>query len=240
MVAHVRPSGLPASDSDSDSGDGESSDGEGDTSDATLARRLADVRAEVDVLLAAVARRRRRRRRRRSERVLVDGVRASPNGLGGSGGGGSGGGHADIGGGSEATRDGASQVAERSDAAGTGNKPGERVDALSSAAAAVPGADSHSPLVPVATPSAGGDGAGGVGVPAAPPVTWRAADERSASNGDTGENSGGIGGAEGGTVGVDGGTTSVRGGSALDASEDEDDFMSMDPPDVSVFKHAAW
>lgn len=237
-VARVRSNGLRAADSNSDSGDGTSSDGEGDTSDAALARRLADVRAEVDVLLEVVARRRRRRRRRRSERAPLDAASASPDGPngvnGGDGGGGSGGGGADFGG---AIGGSAAQVTGLSDAAGSG----DRLNALSSTAAADPDADTHTTLFPTAQRIARADGSAEAELSAAP-VTWRAADGGSAMSNGAAEETAGIGGAEGetaGSVGADGGT-SGRGGPVLDASGDEDDFMSMDPPDVSVFKHAAW
>lgn len=74
-------------------------------------------------------------------------------------------------------------------------------------------------------------------------MTWRAADGGNASSGGVGVETAGIGRGEGGTAGsvsADGGTTSGRGFPEHHASGDEDDFMSMAPPDVSVFKHAAW
>lgn len=153
---------------------------------------------------------------------------------GGDGGGGSGGGGADFGG---ATGGGAAQVSGLSDAAGSG----DRLNALSSTAAADPDADTHTTLFPTAQRIARADGSAEAEVSAAP-VTWRAADGGSAMSNGAAEETAGIGGAEGetaGSVGADGGT-SGRGGPVLDASGDEDDFMSMDPPDVSVFKHAAW
>jgi len=69
-----------------------SSDGDGSLSDAALSRRLTDMRAELDELMATVARRQQRRRRRRQQGG-TDLVSGTPNGSrGGGDDGGSGGG----------------------------------------------------------------------------------------------------------------------------------------------------
>lgn len=157
-------------------------------------------------------------------------------GGGGGGGGGEGGGEG-IRGGDGANGGDVAQMANLPDAAGSSGRLG-----ASLTRPGVPGADADTSLYPATTPSANADGAGSVGLLAAP-VAWRAADRGSTSSAGGGEEPAGIGGVEGGTAGsvsADGTTTGGRGGPALDASGDEDDFMSMDPPDVSVFKHAAW
>lgn len=230
-VVRVRP--PSAAGSDSGSGDGASSDGDGDSSDASLTRRLADVRAEVDCLLTEVARQRRRRLRRRRYQSTALGVADVSASVSGGVAGGSGGDGGAVDGG-DGVGGGVAELVDLSDAASVGagltNGSVGEVDALLTSATA-PGGDTHTVLFPTVAPAAPTAEAGEAEAPAAP-VAWRAADD---GVGDSG-------GADKGTAGSSGSNVGIASGGEGDPRPDDgvDDFMSMDPPDVSVFKHAAW